>query len=147
MYLSMLWYLVCQLFFFFKQKTAYEMRISDWSSDVCSSDLAPCAPVMKVLRPLITQWLPLRWQVVFIIDGSDPAPPSSAGSVIKKAQRMRPSTLGSRKRAGWPRGTRGRTRTGRRPAAPWPAWGDRKRPHLNSSHQRAPRLPYSDRHN
>src|SRR3546814_4917057 len=30
--------------FFFKQKTAYEMRISDWSSDVCSSDLlhAPC---------------------------------------------------------------------------------------------------------
>src|SRR3546814_14205871 len=29
------------LFFFFKQKTAYEMRISDWSSDVCSSDLEP----------------------------------------------------------------------------------------------------------
>src|SRR3546814_7397228 len=28
-------------FFFFKQKTAYEMRISDWSSDVCSSDLEP----------------------------------------------------------------------------------------------------------
>src|SRR3546814_5653843 len=32
-------YLVCFMFFFFKQKTAYEMRISDWSSDVCSSDL------------------------------------------------------------------------------------------------------------
>src|SRR3546814_7469424 len=37
--------LICSLrfriiFFFFKQKTAYEMRISDWSSDVCSSDLA-----------------------------------------------------------------------------------------------------------
>src|SRR3546814_4213561 len=33
--------LVCVFlwFFFFKQKTAYEMRISDWSSDVCSSDL------------------------------------------------------------------------------------------------------------
>src|SRR3546814_1101913 len=32
---------VCRwLFVFFKQKTAYEMRISDWSSDVCSSDLA-----------------------------------------------------------------------------------------------------------
>src|SRR3546814_20842491 len=30
------------IFFFFKQKTAYEMRISDWSSDVCSSDLACC---------------------------------------------------------------------------------------------------------
>src|SRR3546814_9798337 len=31
--------MICCLFFFFKQKTAYEMRISDWSSDVCSSDL------------------------------------------------------------------------------------------------------------
>src|SRR3546814_4659035 len=31
--------LFCIFFFFFKQKTAYEMRISDWSSDVCSSDL------------------------------------------------------------------------------------------------------------
>src|SRR3546814_10295462 len=33
----MSYYMFC--FFFFKQKTAYEMRISDWSSDVCSSDL------------------------------------------------------------------------------------------------------------
>src|SRR3546814_15606227 len=31
-------------FFFFKQKTAYEMRISDWSSDVCSSDLIAVVP-------------------------------------------------------------------------------------------------------
>src|SRR3546814_8932951 len=31
------------VFFFFKQKTAYEMRISDWSSDVCSSDLVDIA--------------------------------------------------------------------------------------------------------
>src|SRR3546814_7352938 len=31
--------LLFSVFFFFKQKTAYEMRISDWSSDVCSSDL------------------------------------------------------------------------------------------------------------
>src|SRR3546814_7135483 len=30
----------CFFIFFFKQKTAYEMRISDWSSDVCSSDLS-----------------------------------------------------------------------------------------------------------
>src|SRR3546814_5721791 len=34
--------------FFFKQKTAYEMRISDWSSDVCSSDL-------PVIHPLLSQ--------------------------------------------------------------------------------------------
>src|SRR3546814_6383256 len=36
-------------FFFFKQKTAYEMRISDWSSDVCSSDLTE-----QALRPQAT---------------------------------------------------------------------------------------------
>src|SRR3546814_7777499 len=35
----MVTYLFVLLFFFFKQTTAYEMRISDWSSDVCSSDL------------------------------------------------------------------------------------------------------------
>src|SRR3546814_9279807 len=35
----MLFCVICLCFFFFKQKTAYEMRISDWSSDVCSSDL------------------------------------------------------------------------------------------------------------
>src|SRR3546814_6312840 len=34
-------------FFFFKQKTAYEMRISDWSSDVCSSDLEPTVALDK----------------------------------------------------------------------------------------------------
>src|SRR3546814_5458219 len=38
---------VVYVFFFFKQKTAYEMRISDWSSDVCSSDLVR----PRALRP------------------------------------------------------------------------------------------------
>src|SRR3546814_4901294 len=33
------------ILFFFKQKTAYEMRISDWSSDVCSSDLTVLVPI------------------------------------------------------------------------------------------------------
>src|SRR3546814_1344497 len=32
--------------FFFKQKTAYELRISDWSSDVCSSDLHDLLPIL-----------------------------------------------------------------------------------------------------
>src|SRR3546814_7644649 len=41
-----MWICLSSLLFFFcfKQKTAYEMRISDWSSDVCSSDLDPAAP-------------------------------------------------------------------------------------------------------
>src|SRR3546814_5662575 len=36
------------IFFFFKQKTAYEMRISDWSSDVCSSDLLTHASPRRI---------------------------------------------------------------------------------------------------
>src|SRR3546814_1577337 len=39
--------------FFFKQKTAYEMRISDWSSDVCSSDLDKSPPCLRA-RPCLT---------------------------------------------------------------------------------------------
>src|SRR3546814_1260924 len=42
------WFCVCFVMFLFKQKTAYEMRISDWSSDVCSSDLL--LRVRKLLR-------------------------------------------------------------------------------------------------
>src|SRR3546814_15189045 len=38
------------LFFFFKQKSAYEMRISDWSSDVCSSDLSAGLAVWRRCR-------------------------------------------------------------------------------------------------
>src|SRR3546814_10537426 len=40
------------LFFVFKQKTAYEMRISDWSSDVCSSDLVAVLPLPAEARGL-----------------------------------------------------------------------------------------------
>src|SRR3546814_7589010 len=39
------------VFFFFKQKTAYEMRISDWSSDVCSSDLKHLLLQLQELMP------------------------------------------------------------------------------------------------
>src|SRR3546814_8589536 len=45
--------LICCIFFFFKQKTAYEMRISDWSSDVCSSDLKSGTTILSsAYRPL-----------------------------------------------------------------------------------------------
>src|SRR3546814_2479178 len=45
--------MVIFVFFFFKQKTAYELRISDWSSDVCSSDLLSVsqATVPEGVRP------------------------------------------------------------------------------------------------
>src|SRR3546814_4628166 len=42
--------------FFFKQKTAYEMRISDWSSDVCSSDLAGHDRGGRVAHRLTLDW-------------------------------------------------------------------------------------------
>src|SRR3546814_16213656 len=45
------------MFFFFKQNTAYEMRISDWSSDVCSSDLLYCAfPLVPVPSEAQYNW-------------------------------------------------------------------------------------------
>src|SRR3546814_3464202 len=43
----------CTFFFFFKQKTAYEMRISDWSSDVCSSDLGRPAAFNVAMRGIV----------------------------------------------------------------------------------------------
>src|SRR3546814_6520486 len=47
--------------FFFKQKTAYEMRISDWSSDVCSSDLTPTtSPPAASAASAITPIRPTR---------------------------------------------------------------------------------------
>src|SRR3546814_9672857 len=44
-------------FFFFKQKTAYEMRISDWSSDVCSSDLIDYPAETAILSLLFANFL------------------------------------------------------------------------------------------
>src|SRR3546814_4914270 len=43
--------MVLPVFFFFKHKTAYEMRISDWSSDVCSSDLGAAAGTGAAAAP------------------------------------------------------------------------------------------------
>src|SRR3546814_3220930 len=56
-------------FLFFKQKTAYEMRISDWSSDVCSSDLRSGPAIafhnpMKFGALLLVQVSPLRHDIV-----------------------------------------------------------------------------------
>src|SRR3546814_16158749 len=48
--------MLCVIFFCFKQKTAYEMRISDWSSDVCSSDLQPLY-VLHISQRHICHWV------------------------------------------------------------------------------------------
>src|SRR3546814_8983381 len=55
------WMLLVVCFFFFKQKTAYEMRISDWSSDVCSSDLVErgAARLDRLLDQVLHQRLEL----------------------------------------------------------------------------------------
>src|SRR3546814_9625819 len=53
----------CLLFFFFKQKTAYEMRISDWSSDVCSSDLNPLSVITASKFDQVQKYLTLTGHV------------------------------------------------------------------------------------
>src|SRR3546814_9291287 len=51
-WMSMRWIQSSQ-FFFFKQKTTYDMRSSDWSSDVCSSDLQPGGAALPRMRAAI----------------------------------------------------------------------------------------------
>ena len=45
-------FLFCLFFFFFKQKTAYEIGTGDWSSDVCSSDLTDITPYSLDIQEL-----------------------------------------------------------------------------------------------
>src|SRR3546814_3565494 len=56
-------------FFFFKQKTAYEMRISDWSSDVCSSDLVVDHGPRSAEAPLGFVGEPAHAELAFAIIG------------------------------------------------------------------------------
>src|SRR3546814_2949525 len=67
--------------FFFKQKTAYEMRISDWSSDVCSSDLPAvddrAAEEFGIEQRSCTD-LAADWWATPAIDTSQPGPARSA---------------------------------------------------------------------
>src|SRR3546814_7560620 len=55
--------------FFSKQKTAYEMRISDWSSDVCSSDLATRAVIIH--RPAHTDTIAVGLDIADVADPTD----------------------------------------------------------------------------
>src|SRR3546814_5217277 len=53
--------LLVLVFFFFKQKTAYEMRISDWSSDVCSSDLTSLSRAGRLRAAVDASSSPRSW--------------------------------------------------------------------------------------
>src|SRR3546814_8995547 len=70
----------CNVFFyvvfFFKQKTAYEVRISDWSSDVCSSDLSSAATRIGTRSPTVGVFLPPPLKI---------PQPASASSAIPTA--------------------------------------------------------------
>src|SRR3546814_8752815 len=85
--------------FFFKQKTAYEMRISDWSSDVCSSDLrgaASCAFGSLLRQQAIDPPRSRHWVLVSREDGGalglmawlpDPGDPGSAEVGVRTEER------------------------------------------------------------
>src|SRR3546814_8326875 len=88
--LDVVFFVCLCVFFFFKQKTAYEMRISDWSSDVCSSDLLEkdevgqirmpnpndpyrgLGPVQSLLSILVGQRAALDYNRNFFINGAGP---------------------------------------------------------------------------
>src|SRR3546814_5836342 len=74
--------------FFFKQKTAYEMRISDWSSDVCSSDLLRECRVVPDLEDEIAKAvneLRARYDYVFTTGGIGPTHDDITADSVAKA--------------------------------------------------------------
>src|SRR3546814_5962963 len=95
------------LFFFFKQKTAYEMRISDWSSDVCSSDLPAVSlgqhlipqPAGQICyRPGIAMSAADSWEVKMVGRGAHGSQPQNSIDpvVMASATVMRLQTVVSR---------------------------------------------------
>src|SRR3546814_6667617 len=73
--------LSCSNFFFFKQKTAYEVRIGDWSSDVCSSDLRFAAS--DGVRPAVREELEL---IEYSPDSLPPLAELQPGRLIEVAR-------------------------------------------------------------
>src|SRR3546814_4014823 len=76
-------------FFFFKQKTAYEMRISDWSSDVCSSDLVRFGPANEDSTSPISE-LPVPRVHIALSSFEAPAlpPPPAAPELVDPPLRI-----------------------------------------------------------
>src|SRR3546814_1846596 len=80
------------IFFFFKQKTAYEMRISDWSSDVCSSDLSgkPADIIAKMVDGAVKKFAKENALLsqLFVIDNKTPI-----ADVVAKAGKAAGTTI------------------------------------------------------
>src|SRR3546814_8422806 len=123
-------FVLCLLFFFFKQKTAYEMRISDWSSDVCSSYLGTYAQLVGRDRGLVIVRLNsgeqryIRGECMGTVGAV--SNPDNANQTLAKAGRSRwmgrrPLTRGVAKNpVDHPHGGgEGRTSGGRHPVTPW----------------------------
>src|SRR3546814_5888526 len=89
-----MYFVLFAFFFFFKQKTAYEMRISDWSSDVCSSDLAELAytAFLKGLRFRFER-LQLRIDIAWFAHHKSPL--SDYAAMIEEAQFQRSRVAGA----------------------------------------------------
>src|SRR3546814_4529859 len=94
----------CLVFFFFKQKTAYEMRISDWSSDVCSSDLYErCDPLERRSHRSRRVRRPGKAGVGACETGGDPARTRRAGalSARRRGDRRDPAQWRNEARLSW----------------------------------------------
>src|SRR3546814_17363508 len=90
---------VVLMIFFFKQKTAYEMRISDWSSDVCSSDLAFVSKAEVGTTPLVG-WLADQNRTIYVPREAKREIHNQANELRGALARGRPVTL-------FPEGTTG----------------------------------------
>src|SRR3546814_6189737 len=85
------------MFFFFKQKTAYEMRISDWSSDVCSSDLSAFVETVRPVAQRLTIHAADRSRLLTTLPGVDPrqrqTTPDLAGIATASGDRPKPAGI------------------------------------------------------
>src|SRR3546814_7045237 len=107
------------MFFLFKQKTAYEMRISDWSSDVCSSDLLEVTPSGPASAALAVERLALAF------DDDTRSRVLAKGSELRATAEINSSGVGL---------ITGQWEVATGATSHWPVIRDRKSTRLNSSH-------------
>src|SRR3546814_4189207 len=77
------------LFFFVQQKTAYEMRISDWSSDVCSSDLDALLPQIDAVGQVMRACLQRGNKILLMGNGGSAADSQHIAAEIVRSEERR----------------------------------------------------------